>query len=181
MSTNKLRVAFLLSTALVASGMLVGRGSAVTEGADVTQLLDPAYIAAGVCGMGAKKASGLKPVQLAMAGSALAATAAGQAPPLWDNLGDLSHPISTRDDMAQRYFDQGLKLTYAFNHAEALRAFQEAQRLDPDCAMCYWGEAFALGPNINAPMDEAADSPAAVRDRQGAWSAPPRRARRTRR
>ena len=55
--------------------------------------------------------------------------------------------------MAQRYFDQGLRLTYAFNHAEALRAFREAQRLDPDCAMCYWGEAFVLGPNINAPMD----------------------------
>jgi tetratricopeptide (TPR) repeat protein len=81
---------------------------------------------------------------------------------LWDNLGDLSHPISTRDKMVQRYFDQGLRLTYAFNHAEALRAFREAQRRDPGCAMCYWGEAFALGPNINATMDATAESPAEV-------------------
>jgi tetratricopeptide (TPR) repeat protein len=161
MFQRQFQLALLLSSALVASGMLVGRSGAVTEEADVTQLLDPAYIAAGVCGMGSKRASGLKPVQLAMAG-ALAATAADQAPPLWDNLGDLSYPISTRDEMAQRYFDQGLRLTYAFNHAEAARAFKEAQRRDPDCAMCYWGEAFVLGPNINAPMDEQAESPAEV-------------------
>ena len=68
--------------------------------------------------------------------------------------------------MAQRYFDQGLRLTYAFNHPEALRAFKEAQRRDPDCAMCYWGEAFVLGPNINAPMDGSAENPLAGRDRQ---------------
>jgi tetratricopeptide (TPR) repeat protein len=80
--------------------------------------------------------------------------------PLWDFLGDLSYPITTRDELAQRYFDQGLRLSYAFNHAEAIRAFRQAQRLDPTCAMCYWGEAYALGPNINAPMDEAAVEPA---------------------
>lgn len=75
--------------------------------------------------------------------------------PLYDNLGDLTYPIMTNSKEAQRYFDQGLRLTYAFNHAEALRAFRQAQQLDPDCAMCHWGEAFVLGPNINAPMDEA--------------------------
>jgi len=159
---RRFQVALLLSSALVASGMLVGRSGAVTEQADVTQLLDPGYIAAGVCGMGAKRTNGFKPMQLAMAGSALAATAADQVPPLWDDLGDLSHPISTRDEMAQRYFDQGLRLTYAFNHAEALRAFKEAQRRDPACAMCYWGEAFVLGPNINAPMEGSAENPAVV-------------------
>jgi tetratricopeptide (TPR) repeat protein len=85
---------------------------------------------------------------------------AGISVPLYDDLGNLTYPITTNNTIAQRYFDQGLRLTYAFNHAEALRAFRQAQQLDPDCAMCYWGEAFVLGPNINAPMDEAAGHPA---------------------
>jgi tetratricopeptide (TPR) repeat protein len=81
-------------------------------------------------------------------------------PPLWDNLGALSMPITTRNPQAQRYFDQGLRLAFAFNHAEARRAFRKAQQLDPDCAMCYWGEALVLGPNINAPMQASALAPA---------------------
>jgi tetratricopeptide (TPR) repeat protein len=81
-------------------------------------------------------------------------------PPLYNWLGDLSYPITTDSLQAQQYFDQGLRLSYAFNHPEALRAFRKAQELDPDCAMCYWGEAYALGPNINAPMDPAAVGPA---------------------
>jgi tetratricopeptide (TPR) repeat protein len=87
---------------------------------------------------------------------------AGEAPavPLYDNLGTYTYPITTKQALAQRYFDQGLRLTYAFNHAEALRAFRAAQQHDPDCAMCYWGEAFVLGPNINAPMDDTAHHPA---------------------
>ena len=80
--------------------------------------------------------------------------------PLYDNLGDLTYSITTNNKEAQRYFDQGLRLSYAFNHAEALRAFRQAQQFDPDCAMCYWGAAFVLGPNINAPMDDAAGHPA---------------------
>jgi tetratricopeptide (TPR) repeat protein len=92
-----------------------------------------------------------------------AAEAATEAAvPLYDNLGTLSYAITTNSPTAQRYFDQGLRLTYAFNHAEARRAFREAQRLDPTCALCYWGEAFVLGPNINAPMDEAAGHPAVL-------------------
>ena len=94
------------------------------------------------------------------ASSQLLPAEAGTTVPLYDNLGDLTSPITTNNKLAQRYFDQGLRLTYAFNHAEALRAFRQAQRLDSDCAMCYWGEAFVLGPNINAPMDEAAGNPA---------------------
>lgn len=76
--------------------------------------------------------------------------------PLFNNLGNHHHPISTKNPLAQRYFNQGLILAYGFNHAEAKRSFQEAARLDPDCAMCYWGIAFVLGPNINAPRDNAA-------------------------
>ena len=73
--------------------------------------------------------------------------------PLYDNLGLLHYPITTAVPLAQRYFDQGLRLYYAFNHQEAIRSFQEGARLDPTCAMCYWGIALAYGPNINAPMD----------------------------
>jgi tetratricopeptide (TPR) repeat protein len=76
--------------------------------------------------------------------------------PLYDDLGDHHHRITTSAPAAQAYFDQGLRLYYAFNHAEAIRAFREAQRLDTTCAMCHWGEALAWGPNINAPMDSAA-------------------------
>ncbi len=81
-------------------------------------------------------------------------------PPLWDNLGWLKWPISTEDKLAQLYFNQGLSLTYGFNHDEARRAYRKAQKLDPECAMCYWGEALVLGPNINAPMVPEANAPA---------------------
>src|SRR6185436_3276315 len=62
--------------------------------------------------------------------------------------------------LAQQFFDQGLRLTYAFNHGEALRAYRKARTVDPECAMCYWGEALVLGPNINAPMDAVSVAPA---------------------
>jgi tetratricopeptide (TPR) repeat protein len=84
---------------------------------------------------------------------------------LYDNLGTHHFRITT-SAAAQRYFDQGMRLYYAFNHAEAIRAFDEAARLDPSCAMCYWGTALALGPNINMPMDSASGAAAysAVRE-----------------
>ena len=78
------------------------------------------------------------------------------AVPLYQNLGNHHYAITTRSTEAQRYFDQGLRLYYAFNHQEAIRAFEEAARLDPTCAMAPWGIALALGPNINAPMGEEA-------------------------
>jgi tetratricopeptide (TPR) repeat protein len=81
-------------------------------------------------------------------------------PPRWDGLGTRSYKITTNDPQAQTYFDQGLILTYGFNHDEARRAFREAQRRDPDCAMCFWGEALVLGPNINMPFPEEAVAPA---------------------
>ncbi|MDH5740740.1 MAG: tetratricopeptide repeat protein, partial [Nitrospira sp.] len=87
-------------------------------------------------------------------GSQVQATDAAQTP-LYPNLGSLHYPVTTSVPLAQRYFDQGLRLYYAFNHSEAIRSFQEGARLDPDCAMCYWGIALAYGPNINAPMDTA--------------------------
>ena len=80
----------------------------------------------------------------------------GPKAPLYDNLGNSHYAITTSSPDAQKYFDQGLTLSYAFNHAEAIRAFRQAAALDPNCAMCYWGVAFALGPNINAPITEEA-------------------------
>lgn len=93
-------------------------------------------------------------------GETVVSSAVESAPgsvPLMAKLGNWRRRIDTRLPLAQRYFDQGLRLYYAFNHKEALRAFREAQRLDPRCVMCVWGEAAALGPNINAPMDAAAE------------------------
>lgn len=81
-------------------------------------------------------------------------------PLLVKDLGDLHYAITTNVKETQQFFDQGLRLAYGFNHGEALRAFRKARTLDPDCAMCYWGEALVLGPNINAPMDPSAVAPA---------------------
>jgi tetratricopeptide (TPR) repeat protein len=76
------------------------------------------------------------------------------APPLFDNLGSLHHPITTTSEQAQRFFDQGLRLVYAFNHEEAIRSFEAAAQLDSQAAMPYWGIALALGPNINSEMEK---------------------------
>lgn len=69
--------------------------------------------------------------------------------PLLNGLGDFNHTITTADPWVQRYFNQGMIMAAGFNHAEAVRAFKAAQTLEPECAMCYWGEALAIGPNIN--------------------------------
>ncbi len=80
--------------------------------------------------------------------------------PLYENLGTLHHTITTDSPLAQRYFDQGLRLTYAFNHDEAIKSFKAGLKHDSTCAMCYWGIAYALGPNINLPMDTSLVRPA---------------------
>jgi tetratricopeptide (TPR) repeat protein len=68
-------------------------------------------------------------------------------------LGDLRHPVSTKNAEAQKFFDQGLRFIYAFNHDEAARSFQHAAELDPKLAIAYWGVAEAVGPNYNDPAD----------------------------
>jgi tetratricopeptide (TPR) repeat protein len=77
------------------------------------------------------------------------------AVPLYTDLGTHHRTIGTRVPVAQQYFDQGLRLVYGFNHAEAIRSFTRATELDPACAMCWWGIAYALGPHVNAGMDSA--------------------------
>lgn len=77
--------------------------------------------------------------------------------PLLDGLGDLHMAVTTNSPDAQRYFDQGLRLMYAFNHDEAARSFERAIQFDSTCALCHWGVAYALGPNINLPMDPGSE------------------------
>ena len=79
----------------------------------------------------------------------------GRQAPLFDDLGNQHRWITTSNPLAQSYFDQGLILAYGFNHKEAARSFREATLIDPDCAICFWGVALVLGPNINKPMDDA--------------------------
>ena len=81
--------------------------------------------------------------------------------PRLQNLGVHTFPVTTTSARAQLFINQGLNLAYGFNHAEAARAFAEAARLDPECAMAYWGQALVLGPNINAAM-EAEKEPEAL-------------------
>jgi tetratricopeptide (TPR) repeat protein len=83
------------------------------------------------------------------------AGAEGAVAPTLKNLGKHVFPVTTKSARAQLFVNQGMNLSYGFNHAEAGRAFAEAARLDPDCAMAYWGQALVLGPNINLPMDPA--------------------------
>lgn len=91
------------------------------------------------------------------------AQAANDAQPLFEGLGDYGRAIRASDPLAQRYFDQGLTLAYAFNHDEAIRSFEAATRVDPQCAMAWWGVALCNGPHINNPIMPEERSAAAWR------------------
>lgn len=114
--------------------------------------LDPSRLASLSCGV--RRAGSALANELLIASAIAAPASAGKTIPLYPDLAASPFPVSTHAPQARRYFSQGLILTYGFNHAGAVRSFREAQRLDPECAMCWWGEAVALGPNINAPMDD---------------------------
>src|SRR5690606_36289734 len=81
---------------------------------------------------------------------------------LLEGLGNHDFPVTTTHPDVQRWFNQGLMLTFGFNHDAAERTFLKATELDPDCAMCWWGAALVLGPHVNAAMDPA--------DNADAWS-----------
>lgn len=89
------------------------------------------------------------------AGDASVPRTAERGAPLFDNLGTFTRAVATSSAEARRYFNQGMVLTYGFNHAEAGRSFREAARLDPQCAACWWGAALVMGPNINLPMADS--------------------------
>ena len=76
--------------------------------------------------------------------------------PLFEKaLGDFDRPVSSSVDGVQEYFNQGFQMMYAFTKVDAARSFKEAQKLDPTCSMCFWGEAWAWGPYLNGKMLEA--------------------------
>jgi hypothetical protein len=103
----------------------------------------------------------------------------GQLAPRLQNLGPHTFPVKTKSKQVQLFMNQGLNLTYGFNHAEAGRAYREAARLDPDLAMAYWGQALVLGPNINAAMNPD-DEPKAHELAQKAVSLKPKASERER-
>ena len=123
---------------------------------------DPVRAARAICAASAARAT-LEGRLLTAAAATGPLTQADGTIALYPDLSEPRFAVSAADDQVRRYFNQGLMLSYGFNHAGAVRSFREAQRRDPDCAMCWWGEAVALGPNINAPMDE--------RDRDAALAA----------
>jgi tetratricopeptide (TPR) repeat protein len=150
--------------ALLAGSGLVFADARATSGDDLSLAGDDIPI----CGTPATAGSPRMMFRLAqtevpraeMSAASSAPAFAETEPPLWDGLGSITYKITTANERAQAYFNQGLRLAYAFNHGEAQRAFRTAQKLDPDCAMCFWGEALVLGPNINLPMPEDAVAPA---------------------
>jgi tetratricopeptide (TPR) repeat protein len=149
----------------------IGRAADQPFGANVPICRAPASHGAGGVMMRLAQARTEVPPGSMQAASP-AATFADSDPPLWDGLGAVTYKVTTANAEAQAYFDQGLRLTYAFNHGEAQRAFRKAQKLDPQCAMCFWGEALVLGPNINLPMQDDAVAPAvAAADKARALSA----------
>jgi len=151
---------------LVKTAVLVGSGLSLASFSIETRFaaaqlaaLNPSDIAKSVCGTRQARPS---LASILLIASAQAAPLSLAAPiPLFSDLTKSAFPVSTEHVAARRYFSQGLLLAYGFNHSGAVRSFREAQRLDPSCAMCWWGEALALGPNINAPMDQR-DRPAAL-------------------
>ncbi|NKB44653.1 MAG: tetratricopeptide repeat protein [Alphaproteobacteria bacterium] len=157
MSTPK-RISIALFTTLLVTGLVGMRFEAaepVAPDADkMAELFSPASVGGAMCGpAGQQRPNLLRQVLAAAAmGQAEAATDAADHPPLYSDLGTVTYAATSDSPMAQAYFDQGLRFAYAFNHAEAVRSFKAAQDLDPGCALCAWGEAYALGPNINLPM-----------------------------
>jgi tetratricopeptide (TPR) repeat protein len=120
----------------------------------ILELLDPVRQARAVCGLNQSGRAALMSRLLAAGAVVGPLQGADETIALYPDLSEIRFTVSASNDQARQYFNQGLMLSYGFNHAGAVRSFREAQRLDPDCALCWWGEAVALGPNINAPMDD---------------------------
>ena len=140
-------MAFVLASA---AAMSVTPAQEPQYSEELLTLLDPSARVMDLCG---GSGPGSMRAKLMIAAAAVQGADLPAAATLYDGLGKVHFPITTSSPEAQRYFDQGLSWAYNFNHAGAIVAFREAQRLDPNCAMCFWGEAFAHGPNINAPMN----------------------------
>ncbi|MCC6915589.1 MAG: tetratricopeptide repeat protein [Rhodospirillaceae bacterium] len=119
--------------------------------AELSELFDPAFIARNMCGDSPLSGMFFPPA---------AAADTAPATQIFKGLGDNSFKVTAANPQAQAFFDQGLRLVYAFNYGEALASFRAASAADPSCAMCAWGEALALGPTLNADMPEENNAPA---------------------
>ena len=142
------------SAALIAVGssavMSAAPRSEPVASPELLRALDPSVRFANLCGGGQRGSMRARLMLAAAIVAPPAASDSAQAVPLDDGLGGVDVPVTTVSPLAQRYFNQGLGFAYGFNHAAAIASFRQAQRLDPACAMCWWGEALGHGPNINA-------------------------------
>jgi tetratricopeptide (TPR) repeat protein len=138
-----------------ASTTLFGVASPIQYDAELLALFDPSSRMASLCS-GKGDANTMR-ARIMLAAVAVQAQAAPEIR-LYEGLGKVHFPISTTNPTAQSYFNQGMGFAYGFNHAAAIASFREAQKLDPNCAMCFWGEALAHGPNINAPITPDANA-----------------------
>lgn len=126
-----------------------------TYSAEALAMLDPTRMARSACGTGPGNRAVLEQ-RLRLAAQYAAGSGSGTVGmALYPDIARAQIPATGLEGEARRFFDQGIALTYGFNHKAAIRAFREASRLAPDCAMCWWGKALANGPNINAGMDDA--------------------------
>lgn len=144
-----------LSLALVSTSLL-GVSAPYEFTPQQLAMLDPTRAISALCGGGSKSVAMRD--RIAMAAAIIAQSPAPAGIRLYDGLGKVHFPITTSSPEAQRYFDQGMGFAYGFNHAAAIASFKEAKRLDPNCAMCWWGESLAYGPNINAPLTPDANA-----------------------
>ena len=163
----------LIAVGAVTSALLIADGAGAISTSAVARGSQP-DLPETICGPGAAGQPALLKTLVAAATKTETAPfqpapmqAASGDVPLYANLGALAFKVGTREPQAQAYFDQGMRLAFGFNHAEAQRAFRAAQQLDPNCAMCFWGEALILGPNINVPMMPEANAPALAALREG--------------
>jgi tetratricopeptide (TPR) repeat protein len=136
--------------AVLAAGSLAGDAPANPASPEALAMLDPSRLAAGLCG-GRRGGDALRS-RLRLAASLLSQSGSETPVRLIPVPTSIRLRVTSAHPLVPRYVRQGLLLAYGFNHEAAIQAFRTAQRLDPSCAICFWGEAYALGPNINAPM-----------------------------
>ncbi len=150
------------AAALTLGGAGITSQLVTAENDAAAPFLHPLMIARAACG-DATDALSKRRAFFVSAAKAYAQTAeqdADTSKMLLNGLDTISYDVTTSKPEAQAWFNQGLAFAYNFNHAEAVKSYKRAQEIDPDCAMCYWAESLALGPNINAPMDDEAVAPA---------------------
>ncbi len=148
--------------AMILTGASFSISSVDSNETNAAPFVHPLAVARFLCGNGEDELAKRRQFFVRAASAYAEATAPTIKPSneLNSTLGEISYSVTTANAEAQSWFNQGLAHTYNFNHGEAIKSFQKAQAADPDCAMCYWGEAFAHGPNINAPFFPDAVAPA---------------------